>query len=87
MITLLYMSPLGAQELSFVILSAALFVGIFLALRSLFLWYWKVNTIVKNQEIQIKLLTELVQLNKGTSKSESGLSMEEKAKLFDLSKK
>ena len=33
---------------------------IFWALRSVFLWYWKVNDIVKNQEEQIRLLNELL---------------------------
>ncbi len=30
--------------------------GVFLLLRSIMLWYWKVDIIVKNQEIQNKLL-------------------------------
>ena len=29
-------------------------IGIFLLIRSIMLWYWKVSTIVENQEKQIK---------------------------------
>jgi hypothetical protein len=79
----LFLSGVGVQELISVIIFAAIFVGIFLALRSLFLWYWKVDTMVKNQEIQIKILTEILIATKGSS----ALSPEEKARLFDHSKK
>lgn len=34
---------------------------IFLGVRSLFLWYWKIDTIVSNQEIQIALLKEILE--------------------------
>lgn len=32
------------------------FLGIFLIIRSIMLWYWKVDIIVRNQEEQIRLL-------------------------------
>lgn len=38
------------------ILIIVISIGIFLLLRSIMLWYWKVDIVVKNQEIQNKLL-------------------------------
>lgn len=35
--------------------------GLFLALRAVVLWYWKVDTIVANQEKQIHLLRALLE--------------------------
>ena len=32
--------------------------GLFFLLRSIMLWYWKIDTIVKNQEDQKKLMKE-----------------------------
>lgn len=44
-----------------VVLSILLGVVIFLAVRSLLLWYWRIDTIVSNQEMQIALLKELLE--------------------------
>lgn len=38
----------------------AITIGIFLAIRAIVLWYWKIDTIVENQQKQIQLLTQLV---------------------------
>lgn len=47
---------------------ALLFLGItlliFLALRAIVLWYWKIDKIVGNQQKQIDLLNELVNKNR-----------------------
>jgi len=39
-----------------ILIGLALCVGLFLALRSLMLWYWKIDTIVKNQEMTNEIL-------------------------------
>lgn len=43
-----------------VILVAFIFVVLFLALRLVFLWYWKIDTLVQNQEKQIAILREIL---------------------------
>ncbi len=40
------------------LIGIAICVLIFLALRQIMLWYWKVDTIIENQEKLIKLLEE-----------------------------
>jgi hypothetical protein len=52
------------ETLMIVLLIGSGVVVLFLAVRSLFLWYWKVDTIVANQEIQIALLKELLDEHK-----------------------
>jgi uncharacterized protein YpmB len=49
-------TPFGAL-LAF-LLAAAIFLGIFLIIRSIMLWYWKIDVIVKNQEEQTMLLMQ-----------------------------
>lgn len=51
---------------SLIILLAGIVVMIliFLAIRAIILWYWKIDTIVLNQEKQIALLRELVNQKK-----------------------
>ncbi len=51
---------LGMGEIFGLLLSLAIFILIFLALRGLFLWYWKINLMILNQEKQIDLLRKLV---------------------------
>lgn len=48
---------------------------IFLAIREIMTWYWKIDTIIRNQEIQTALLQRL--LDKGNTGSV--MSTEEKA--------
>jgi uncharacterized membrane protein YqiK len=43
------------------LLFMAFFVLLFLVLRMFVLWYWRVDTIVENQEIQITLLRKLLE--------------------------
>jgi hypothetical protein len=66
---LLFLGNVGFQELIVFLIIIAICICIFLALRALVLWYWKVDRIVTNQEIQNRLLQDLVQsINKlGTS--------------------
>lgn len=48
----------GLGLVTFVI-GLAILVGLFLLFRSILLWYWKVDTIVKNQEETNALLRDL----------------------------
>ncbi|HYF69319.1 MAG TPA: hypothetical protein VD884_14340 [Ohtaekwangia sp.] len=41
------------------LLTVALCIALFLALRALVLWYWKVDRVIANQEAQISLLAEV----------------------------
>lgn len=38
----------------------AVFILLFLFLRAIILWYWRIDTIIENQEKQINLLTQLL---------------------------
>jgi uncharacterized protein YpmB len=49
-------TPFGAL-LAF-LLAVAIFLGIFLIIRGIMLWYWKIDVIVKNQEEQTMLLMQ-----------------------------
>lgn len=55
-----FLQGVGFQEIFILIFIPAFFFGIFLAVRAIMLWYWKINTIVDNQQAQIKLLQELL---------------------------
>lgn len=48
----------GLSLVSFLI-ALAIMLGIFLLLRAVVLWYWKVDTIVKNQEETNRLLRSI----------------------------
>lgn len=55
---IIFVFGIGSTEwVVIVVLSILLFV----AIRSLMLWYWKIDTIVTNQQRQIKLLQDLLQ--------------------------
>jgi len=41
------------------IISLLVFIAIFLLLREVVCWYWKINTMVKNQEITNQLLKKI----------------------------
>lgn len=47
----------------FVVISLAVSIGLFFALRSLNIWYLKINVILKNQEIQKEMLRKLLEVN------------------------
>jgi len=68
--TLLFMSVFGLQEIIMLLIVPIFWIVVLLILRVFFLWYWKVNVIVENQEKQIKLLTELLAANLPGSKEE-----------------
>lgn len=51
---------------------------LFFALRFLFLWYWKVDDLVKNQEKQIELLESIIKQLSGSTPVEESESTEEK---------
>ncbi len=68
--TLLFMSAFGLQEIIMLLIVPIFWIIVLLILRVFFLWYWKVNVIVENQEKQIKLLTELLAANRPGSKEE-----------------
>jgi len=43
------------------ILVIAIFIVLFIVLRKVNLWYWKIDDSIKNQEEQIRLLKELTE--------------------------
>jgi hypothetical protein len=67
---ILAFNGVGFQELMLFLLVIAICIGVFLALRALMLWYWKVDRIVDNQQSQIKLLQELLHAVNKSNKSE-----------------
>jgi hypothetical protein len=70
---------MGAPELLTLIIGIGLFLLVFLLIRSIMLWYWKIDKQLYNQEVQISLLekqnelleqqTLLLQSLKGQSNS------------------
>jgi hypothetical protein len=56
---LLYVGGIGAQELIAVLVAIVISLLIFLALRALILWYWKITAIVENQQKQTAILLEI----------------------------
>jgi hypothetical protein len=56
--TLVFLS--GSDTLLSAFIIAIIIIALFLALRAIMLWYWKVNEIVHNQNQQIILLKALV---------------------------
>jgi len=63
-----FLQGVGFQEIIILIITLAFCFGIFIAIRAVMLWYWKINTIVENQQTQIKLLQDLLSaFNKGRS--------------------
>jgi hypothetical protein len=70
---------LGLQELLVILFSIGFLILIFLASRAFFLWYWKVNVIIENQERQIDLLSKLVQERGVTSGYGNPTEVAEKA--------
>lgn len=43
-------------NIAYLLFVIAIFVGIFLLLRSIVLWYWKVDEVIKNQQESNRLL-------------------------------
>ena len=71
---------LGLQEFFGILLTFGFFVLVFLALRTLLLWYWKVNIIIENQEKQIALLSRLIP---GAGSTQADPELAEKARKYD----
>lgn len=68
------------------IIFLAVMAGIFFLLRSVMLWYWKIDTIIENQRHQIGLIKEQNSLLHQMYKKQGGqpiITDEEKAKAFD----
>lgn len=71
-------------------------VGLFFLLRSIMIWYWKIDVLVKNQEDQKKLMRDQRDLlekiyrlqsgEKATKTTDPKEEIERKAKFFDESK-
>lgn len=62
------LASIGAQELIILLVIPIVSIAIFLAMRALVLWYWKIEKIVDNQQVQIRLLQDLInELNKTTT--------------------
>lgn len=49
---------LGRSLITFIV-GFVIIIVLFLALRALMLWYWKVNILIENQEEQIRLLKKI----------------------------
>ena len=78
------------QTLISLLIFLVVLVGLFVLLRSLMLWYWKIDIIIENQKQQIGLTKEQNSLLKQLSTKQGGPSLmteEEKAKAFDRSQK
>lgn len=78
------------QTLISLIIFLAVMVGLFVLLRSMMLWYWKIDVMIENQNQQIGLIKEQNSLLKQLSTKQGGPSLmteEEKAKAFDRSQK
>lgn len=81
--TIILLAGLGLQEFVAILVSFGFFILIFLALRAFFLWYWKVNVIIENQEKQIDLLSKLVQERGVPSGYSDPTAVAEKARKYD----
>ena len=84
-----FLSGIGFSEIFLVLLVVAFWIGLFLLLRSLMLWYWKIDTIITLMKEQKELLNDIY-IQQGGHKTYSTDSPDElarKAKLFDESQK
>lgn len=62
-----------------ILISVAISVALFFIFRRLFLWYWKVDTIVKNQDVTNELLEKIYkQLEKSNDINNEKNSTEER---------
>lgn len=78
------------QTLISLLIFLVVMVGLFVLLRSLMLWYWKIDIIIENQKQQIGLTKEQNSLLKQLYTKEGGQSImtdEEKTKASDTSHK
>lgn len=77
----LFLGNVGGGEIMLLLFTLGFFLLLFLALRALLLWYWKVNIIIENQEKQIHLLSKLAQEVKSSYTDPA--TIEEKARRYD----
>lgn len=49
------------EELFIYVFGLFIVIAVFFALRGLFLWYWNITGIVKNQKKQIELLEKIIE--------------------------
>lgn len=49
-----------SSEITIVIITAVITIVVFIVFREFFTWYWKINQIVKNQELQNELLRSIL---------------------------
>jgi hypothetical protein len=54
------MGGVGFQELVIFLIGVAICFLFFLLIRAIVLWYWKIDKIVENQQIQIRILQEVL---------------------------
>lgn len=55
-----------ANDLTWVLLPIVIAVALFFIFRSVLLWYWKVNAVVKNQELTNEILKKIYKQMGGT---------------------
>jgi hypothetical protein len=67
----------------YIILSLFIFLIIFLLIREIMCWYWKINISVQNQESIIKLLTE-INTKLENAKTEKTISETEESMLNNI---
>lgn len=78
------------QTLISLIIFLVVMVGLFVLLRSMMLWYWKIDIIIENQKHQISLIKEQNSLLKQLFTKQGGQTLmtdEEKARAFDRTQK
>jgi hypothetical protein len=72
---------IGPQSIAILLLFFTIVIGIFLLIRWFMLWYWKVNTIVENQEksndLLLKILIEVQRENNPSGSTKSNVMSEE----------
>ena len=63
--TLLQFSETSSDSLKYLLVAIVIFLALFLLLREVMLWYWKVNTIIKTQKGILFLLNKIYEGNGG----------------------
>lgn len=57
----------GMQGLVYLVIGLGVIIALFLILRELVMWYWKINKIVENQEQQTRALVRIIKHLESTS--------------------
>lgn len=85
-----FMAGIGFGEIIALLVIILFWIGLFLLLRSVMLWYWKIDTIITLMKEQKELLNDIYIQQGGHREKYSTDSTDElarKAKLFDESQK